>query len=123
MIDLFVAARPYRLLHVYQPIALLLMYAVFSAIYWAAGGVDSEGNRYIYNILDWDKPNSSVIFLTGGLVAVFPLHSVVWSLHLLRDSVCRRAVKTSNAIRSTGLGLSTGYVNQAMDKVESIEMA
>ena len=123
MVDLFVAVRPYRLLHVFQPIAILVMYAVFSVIYWAAGGVDYEGNHYIYDILDWDKPDSALIFLAGGLVAMFPLHAIIWSIHLLRDHVRRRTVKQSNANGSSGLSQATGHDNQAMDsKVESIEM-
>ena len=37
-------------MHFYQPFVVLLAYIAFSSIYWAAGGVNSNGDSYIYPV-------------------------------------------------------------------------
>lgn len=39
-LDMMIVSHPYRLLHVIQPIILGVVYAIFSVIYYFAGGVD-----------------------------------------------------------------------------------
>lgn len=39
-LDMMIVSHPYRLLHVIQPILLGVVYAIFSVIYYFAGGVD-----------------------------------------------------------------------------------
>lgn len=39
-IDMMIVSHPYRLLHVIQPIILGVSYAIFSVIYYFAGGLD-----------------------------------------------------------------------------------
>lgn len=48
-LDMLIMAYPLRLYHVVQPIILGLIYVVFSAIYYAAGGTD----KYVYCICNW----------------------------------------------------------------------
>lgn len=48
--DIIVSGRPCRLMHFYQPFVVLLAYIAFSSIYWAAGGVNSNGDSYIYPV-------------------------------------------------------------------------
>ena len=91
IVDLFIAARPYRLLHIYQAIIPFLSYVIFSVIYWAAGGVTADGDTAIYPILDWDKLDSTLPILAAMLVALFPFQVILWSLHLLRDFLYRKA--------------------------------
>lgn len=39
-IDVLIVAHPIRLYHVYQPLTVGLLYMVFSAVFFAAGGTD-----------------------------------------------------------------------------------
>ena len=102
VIDMWVAARHCRLLHFYQPAFALIAYFIFTVIYWASGGVNSDGANYIYAILDWNKPGQSVPLVICGLVFILPLaQALLWSVHLLRDHIGRvvmqgrRSTKTS----------------------------
>ena len=85
VLDLFLGARPFRLLHIYQPIIALCFYLIFSVIYWAAGGTGREGCHWIYPILDWNKPETTVPLIFVMLVGVFVIHGFLWALQLLRD--------------------------------------
>ena len=86
MTDIVVSKRPCRILHVYHPLVALLAYTAFSAIYWAAGGRDSNGLSYIYPILNWENLKLNVPFATIGLIVLLPIvHIMLWVLHLLRD--------------------------------------
>lgn len=84
-IDIVVTDRPFRLLHVFQPFGVLFLYIVFSVVYWAAGGVDNEGNPYIYPILDWNKPEETIVVVVLAAVGSLILHVLLWLIHLLRD--------------------------------------
>ncbi len=89
MSDLFISKRPYRILHFFHPLAFLTAYAAFSAIYWAAGGRNENGQSYIYVYLNWENLNSTIPFVAIGLFVLLPLiHAGLWVLHYLRDSLC-----------------------------------
>lgn len=68
VIDVIIVAFPVRILHIFLPILFTLCYLIFSIIYYFAGGTDSLGNRFIYPILDWNKPG--VALRTSGLVLI-----------------------------------------------------
>ena len=86
--DLFIGAMPCNLMHFYQPGLVMLAYTIFSAVYWAVGGVTEEGLHYIYPILNWDNPSFTAPLIVDGLVILVPfVHFLVWALHQLRDYV------------------------------------
>jgi hypothetical protein len=92
--DILVSGRPCRLMHFYHPLVVILAYIAFSSIYWAAGGVNSNGNSYIYPVLDWDNLGLTVPFVTIGLFIALPVvHTLLWSLHKLRDYLLRSRIK------------------------------
>lgn len=98
MIDLFVSGRPCRLMHFYHPFVVWLAYIAFSSIYWAAGGVNEDGDSYIYPVLDWDNLSLTVPFVTVGLFVALPIvHTFLWALHLLRDYVFRKWIKRKSS--------------------------
>ncbi|CAD7085572.1 unnamed protein product [Hermetia illucens] len=66
-VDLWIVAYPVRLLHMFLPVCFGLVYAIFSVIYYAAGGVDPAGKHYIYPILDWDYPGKAILTVIGGV--------------------------------------------------------
>lgn len=102
IIDAVVSGRPCRLMHFYQPFVVILAYVAFSVIYWVAGGVNSNGDTYIYPVLDWDNLGLTVPFVTIGLFVAIPVvHALFWGLHQLRDYLLRsRTGKVSTSVIS-----------------------
>ncbi|RZB39840.1 hypothetical protein BDFB_000206 [Asbolus verrucosus] len=84
MIDMFMVAHPIRLLHCCYPIVFGICYAVFSVIFYAAGGISREGQVYIYNILDWRKPGLTTIICVAVLGFIVVVHIVCWGLYKFR---------------------------------------
>lgn len=96
--DVFIAMRPCRLLHFYQPAVVMVCYFIFSVIYWAAGGHNSDGFPYIYVVTNWEKPGLAVPLAISTIVVFVPLiHAFVWILHQLRDRLLLR-VKYFNSV-------------------------
>ena len=89
------------MLHFLHPLLIMVDYIIFTVIYWAAGGVDYNGNHYIYPVLNWDKPEDSAIFVVVGAVAGLVLYVVLWGVHLLRDRFLA-AVHGHTSVHSTG---------------------
>ncbi|XP_061179102.1 protein rolling stone-like [Saccostrea echinata] len=86
--NLAICAKPVRILHVYQPVILALLYSVFSVIFHEAGG------GTIYSILDWDKVQNTVLLSLGVIFIVVPLiHLVCFTIYKIRvfvsTSCCR----------------------------------
>lgn len=105
IIDIVVSGRPCRLMHFYQPFVVWLAYIAFSTIYWAAGGVNENGDHYIYPILDWDNLGLTVPFVTIGMFVALPItHTFIWGLHLLRDFTVRKCVNRKNKNQETREG-------------------
>ena len=61
-----------------------------SVIYWAAGGLGWEGENWIYPFLKWDDPGPTLLFLFVCFLLMFPLHLIVWGLHVLRDYIYKK---------------------------------
>uniref|UniRef100_A0A2A4JVT0 Protein rolling stone n=1 Tax=Heliothis virescens TaxID=7102 RepID=A0A2A4JVT0_HELVI len=91
MFCLLVTSRhPHRLMHFYIPLLFALIYIIFSAIYYLAGGMSPIGTHWIYPQLDWEKPGEAMI-LTVAVALVIPvLHMVVAGMTLCRDVITRR---------------------------------
>ncbi|KAL4226901.1 hypothetical protein ACF0H5_014879 [Mactra antiquata] len=82
LINLFITAKPFRLLHFYIPMIYFAVYFIFSVIYQAGSG------DYIYKIFDWGQ-----VFVTTGLtygivfIAVPLVHLMVFGLVQLRTKI------------------------------------
>lgn len=59
--DLMVTAHPVRFLHFLHPMALGIIYTLFSFVYFCAGGTNRSGSTSIYPFLNWDKPLVSLL--------------------------------------------------------------
>ena len=53
LIDVFFSSTPYRIAHFHHSMAYALLFLIFSWVYYQLGGVNGDGNRYIYPQLDW----------------------------------------------------------------------
>ncbi|KPJ16448.1 Protein rolling stone [Papilio machaon] len=89
------ASQPSRLLHVCQPVIFGLTYAVFGAVYYFAGGVDTNGNTWIYPVINWAQPGSTMamVAITGLLLVV--LHLAVVGMANIRDAITARVIRRS----------------------------
>ena len=77
LIDTCVVARPWRMHHYYQPFLVGVWYALFSLVYYYAGGTDANGNAYIYKPLDWSDPGKTAGIVVGCFAALFAIHLIV----------------------------------------------
>ncbi|XP_033746397.1 protein rolling stone-like [Pecten maximus] len=85
LFNICLTATPIRLWHVYQPVIVCFIYLIFSIIYQKAGG------GLIYNLLDWDKPGSSLgITLPLLLIAVPLAHLCFFGIYKARTAFAKQ---------------------------------
>ena len=94
MVDIFISARPWKLLHFYQSMMAPICYTVFGYTYWMIGGTNEHGKRYIYEYFDFN--DDSTVWPRAGLVLVLALtlHAFIWFLHILRDSIGQKMLQS-----------------------------
>jgi len=103
LVDLFIGARPFFYLHIYQSVIALVSYLIFSLIYWAAGGTGEGGEPWIYPILDWNYAGQVMIVVVILVVVTFLMQGVMLCLHLLRDFLFRKYVQSPLLDESLGV--------------------
>ncbi|XP_071498431.1 protein rolling stone-like [Diadema antillarum] len=92
LVDLFLTKVHLRFVHVLYPALYLFAYLLFAVIYWAAGGTDPSGNRYIYPIIDFGgNPGIAVATVFGVAAATFLAQGFLKLLYILR----RRCLDTN----------------------------
>ena len=85
--ELFMAVVPVRVVHVLYVMSLSIVYGLFTVIFWAAGGEDSDGNPYIYKVLDYEngEPVKVSLVLLGIVFVVSPIvQCILFGLYQLR---------------------------------------
>lgn len=72
--EFLVDCIPVRILHMLYVMIFSVVYSLFTIIFWAAGGVNEDGNPYIYKILDYENGNPALIssVLLGIVFVVSP---------------------------------------------------
>jgi hypothetical protein len=105
--NLVVSAKTVRVLHVYQSVALSVVYTVFSVIYQEAGG------GTIYEILDWNKmPNTILLTLATAIIVVPLIHLLCFTIYSIRvcaSNSCQKK-KTGSDANSADATLRNHYV-------------
>lgn len=96
LIELFASRTPVKLAHIYQPLALGLWYAAFSAIYYAAGGLNQEGNPFIYDVLDWRDGANAAIIVAIATAGAFAMYILVWLAAKARDKISVAIIRTTS---------------------------
>ncbi|XP_041974869.1 protein rolling stone-like [Aricia agestis] len=90
MFCLLVTSRqPVNILHFYMPIVLGLIYTLFTVIYHFAGGTDLLGNPWIYPMMDWANPGSTVIMVVVTAIGIVVVHLVVVGIAAARNALSR----------------------------------
>jgi hypothetical protein len=97
MLDVFMVAHPFRLLHLCWSFLFIFTYFCFSVIYHLAGGTGKNNAPVIYPALDWSKVESTLPLAILGILAVIVAHFCVWLAVLIRkriagseDDVCKQ---------------------------------
>lgn len=69
IIDLFIVNHPYCLSQSIFPMICAVLYSIFTFVYQQLGGINFNGENFVYPILDWkDRP---IIAITVAITAVF----------------------------------------------------
>ena len=89
LLDIWVSGVPVRILHVIYTIFFCGVYSAFTGIYFAAGGVNDDGDRFVYPALNYEKDpgTASAYVILSSLVLVPLLHLFVWGVYLLREGL------------------------------------
>jgi len=64
LIDLSVSLTPTYIKHVYQPLLFAISYLIFNCIYVMAGGVNEDGDNWIYSVMDWTNDFKSAFVIS-----------------------------------------------------------
>jgi hypothetical protein len=97
--ELLIGKLPVRILHWIYVLIFSIIYAVFTVIYWAAGGLNGRGDPFIYDILDYEngKPGSIAAVLLSSIFIVTPLiQFILYGLHRIRIRVDKKNNTTNN---------------------------
>ena len=93
LVDVFISGIPVRFLHFIYLMLFAFTYGVFNVLFWAAGGTNADGDRYIYAIVNFENSPLQASLVTLVMVLILPLlvHSLYWGLYLLRVAIlyCR----------------------------------
>lgn len=99
LIDLMVIQHPHSMWHFVYPVTGGFMYVTFSVVYTFLGGVNHEGENYVYPILDWkNQLTTSLIisFVTMTLTTFF--HVMIGVIHRLRFAIHQCVTKDQQTL-------------------------
>ncbi|XP_071495397.1 protein rolling stone-like [Diadema antillarum] len=109
IVDFFVVANPFRVLHFIYPVIYFTTYIVFTLIYYHSGGINPYGGREMYeDMIDWeDNVGVSVGMSFVFIVVLGPvLHLIYLGLYVIRRLVAGEI--SSSCIRCRGRGSGEG---------------
>uniref|UniRef100_A0A182QD39 Protein rolling stone n=1 Tax=Anopheles farauti TaxID=69004 RepID=A0A182QD39_9DIPT len=101
LIDLTIVGHPIKLNHAYWTTGIGVAYALFSIVYYLAGGTDRHNDSSIYKMLDWTKPGKSIVICALGIFAVFLMHFLCYCLYCLRVWLYARVCVQGNNSKSS----------------------
>ncbi|XP_075975292.1 protein rolling stone-like [Anticarsia gemmatalis] len=90
LVELVCSAHPSRLMHIMQPLWFAGAYMLFTVIYYFAGGQDPWGNSFIYPVVDWSKPEQTLVVITLTALFLALMHLIVVGIASARDAIAKR---------------------------------
>ncbi|XP_020810564.1 uncharacterized protein LOC110185894 [Drosophila serrata] len=81
LIDLAVVGHPIKMSHAYFTTGIGLAYAIFTGIYFLAGGTDRKNQTAIYPMMDWTKPGKAIIVTACAIIFTFFVHFCCYLLY------------------------------------------
>ncbi|XP_020292872.1 protein rolling stone-like isoform X2 [Pseudomyrmex gracilis] len=101
LVDLFVTSIPFRLWNFWWCLSIAILYVIFTAIYYVAGGLDKLGLHYIYKVLDWKRPARTSLVSVGGCTFIMVLHCVSCVLADIRNRIYNKITRKSSQFART----------------------
>ena len=71
LIDLWLSGMPVSIYHAFYSISFGFVYILFTAVYYITDGTDPDGNRFIYQILDYSMHPGAALGLAVLLAVLF----------------------------------------------------
>ncbi len=89
VVELWISGIPVRLYHALYSIAFGCGYVLFTAVYYAAGGKDPEGNRFIYPFLDYESCPMAAVGLAVSCAVLFvgAVHFIFFLQYIVRKHI------------------------------------
>uniref|UniRef100_A0A6P4FBM6 Protein rolling stone-like n=1 Tax=Drosophila rhopaloa TaxID=1041015 RepID=A0A6P4FBM6_DRORH len=81
LIDLAIVGHPIKMSHAYFTTGIGLAYAIFTGIYFLAGGTDRKNQTAIYPMMDWTKPGKAIIVTACAIIFTFFVHFCCYLLY------------------------------------------
>ncbi len=89
--DMFFSPLPHRLMHIYIPLAFVVLYEIWTVIHDAVGlGNSTVDGNYIYSIVDWENSVSTALIYCVLVIVVMSILHVVTTV----TSLIMRALKS-----------------------------
>ena len=87
--DFWVCGVPIRLYHFVYPLLMAAIYSSFTVIYFTFGGTNSNGDSYIYYVLDFEKnrPLADGVILLTVFVMIPAMHLVFYLMYIMRSGI------------------------------------
>jgi hypothetical protein len=85
--DFWIVSHPVVGWHCIYPFAITLAYTTMSAIFYVCGGTTKTGSRYIYPILKWDQPGTTIAYCLGISIFMIIIHLLTFLMYLLRAKI------------------------------------
>lgn len=76
ILNVMVTATPTRVYHFIHSIIFGLIFILFTVIYYFEGGTDDQGNRYIYDLLNWNDPGIATLASVVTIFVILPVAHV-----------------------------------------------
>ncbi|KAK6993497.1 protein rolling stone [Biomphalaria glabrata] len=91
LLNMVVTRIPLRVLHFVYPVIFGVAYTLFSAIYYSMDGTNQTGDRYIYSVLDWSRPDRTLALSSLSNFVFIPIvHLVLCAFNLGLDKLHQR---------------------------------
>lgn len=88
LLDLFVISNPYHLSHCIYPMFCAVLYMIFTIIFQFSGGINPDGENFIYSVTDWrGKPQKTIKMAIMSIVAIGVLYFICCGLQFLREKI------------------------------------
>lgn len=125
LVDVALSAIPFRLVHVVYPLLGGLLYALFSYVFWAAGGTGPVAVGQVYPGVNWAHPKATVLALLCALFVTFIIHIALYMAYFFRLKIkaCMRMWAPVDAVSTsrTGYDVGSGYGdNQTVGDLNSV---
>ncbi|XP_036678643.2 protein rolling stone isoform X1 [Drosophila suzukii] len=92
-IDHIIVAQPARLLHFVYPMVFGYSYGLFALIYYELGGLNYNGNSFIYTFLDFENPKMVLVTVSMITLATVFLSVLQYGVYRLRTFIARKMGK------------------------------